>query len=363
MAYEYDYRSVDADLLDPPRRLAREVDTTAPDYLALRESIRAHGQRDAIEVVERDGTYTVIDGMHRLTALGELGIEQARVKVRVGQCAEVSDSDMLTESLTANIQRIEQRPVDCGRALRLILDDDPGLTIADLARRIGRSSAWIGQALKIAGLAGAAGEQVNTGAIPIATGVALARLQRLRPEAITEDLLDRARRLPSAEVGPEVAALAKQARGEKAQAARLLPKYRPLSDTSAELERSRKQETPCYTRALEWALRQDSASIAECVSDEPCPLFAALEPPPESGAPESVWQAALAAATPEELIAAGAPSEVIWAHESRVMQILNDSSPEDLDTSPKTLREWLAGRWRPSFAQRMRALGLIEKDD
>jgi ParB-like chromosome segregation protein Spo0J len=285
----YHYLTVRTNAVTAPDELVRDVDTSHPDYLALKASILERGQRDAIEVYATGpDSWRIVDGMHRFTALQEIKATAVNVKVRADQPTEV---EALTDGLRANIERVEQRPVACAKALQAILDRDPGLTLADLGRMIGRPGTWVAGSLKLAGLEGAVAEAVDRGQIPLATGQALALLHKTAPESVTDELLDRAKRLPAAEVVPEVKELAKGVKSEAARIKRTLPRYRPLSDATAEWHRAQAQEVPCYTKALAWVLRQDEASLAECLAGDDCPLFqprSMVEVPANPDAPQTV---------------------------------------------------------------------------
>ncbi|MCE5268049.1 MAG: ParB/RepB/Spo0J family partition protein [Planctomycetaceae bacterium] len=61
--------------LREPRVKLREVNRESIEYLEMRDSIRDHGILQFLLVRPRDDVYEIIEGMHRFTAAGEVGLE------------------------------------------------------------------------------------------------------------------------------------------------------------------------------------------------------------------------------------------------------------------------------------------------
>lgn len=351
---------VDLELIEEPRHLARAVNKAGAKYMDLLADMRAHGQRDAVEVTgPAEGPYVLTDGMHRFSGAHDLKWQQLRVKRRIDDGAEaMTDSERLFQSLKANTHRVEQTPAATARALRVLLNADPGLTQADLARRMGKQPQWVRETLKLAALpedSPAAG-LLDSGAVSVSVGVELAKLHKAGGE-ITPDLLERAQVQPAAEIVPEVVELTKAARGLKAAKARTLPKLRKLSDVTAEWERSKAQETPCHTAALAWALQQDAASLMACGDLSACPLFA--EPEPET-VPATLWQVALAAAPPADLrLWFPEHADAINAAEAAFREAIEADAVRGAFDA-KTRSRWRNGQRRPDVATRLRLLRLAD---
>ncbi|MGW4272849.1 ParB/RepB/Spo0J family partition protein [Streptomyces seoulensis] len=139
--------------------------TSLGDLTELTGSLREHGQKQAITVMNRDAyvkanperehelaadaTHVVVDGSSRLAAAREAGMTHLNVMVDDDQGA---DSEAILESaLVANVHRQELEPLDEARALQRLLAIHG--TQTRLAKRLHKSQGWVSQRLALLNLA------------------------------------------------------------------------------------------------------------------------------------------------------------------------------------------------------------------
>ncbi len=135
------------------------------DLTDLAGSLRDHGQKQAITVMNRDAyvkanpdkaaelepntTHVVIDGSCRLAAAREAGL--TKLKVMVDDEQGTNEDDLLESALVANIHRQDLEPLDEARALERLLGIHGSQTA--LAARLHRSQGWVSQRLALLNLA------------------------------------------------------------------------------------------------------------------------------------------------------------------------------------------------------------------
>lgn len=131
------------------------------DLTDLAGSLRTHGQKQAITVMNRDAylaanpdragdlepntTHVVIDGSSRLAAAREAGL--ATVKVMVSDEQGSTSEELLESALVANIHRQDLEELDEARALQRLLAIHGSQTA--LAKRLHRSQGWVSQRLAL----------------------------------------------------------------------------------------------------------------------------------------------------------------------------------------------------------------------
>ncbi|MGW4766144.1 ParB/RepB/Spo0J family partition protein [Streptomyces pseudogriseolus] len=134
------------------------------DLTDLAGSLKTHGQKQAITVMNRDAyvkanpdrqadlepdtTHVVIDGSSRLAAAREAGL--TTIKVMVSDDQGSSSEELLESALVANIHRQDLGELDEARALERLLAIHGSQR--DLARRLHRSQAWVSQRLALLNL-------------------------------------------------------------------------------------------------------------------------------------------------------------------------------------------------------------------
>lgn len=126
----------------------------------LVESIRAHGLIQPITVVKEGAFYTVLMG-HRRTAAArrlKLATIPAMLEERVPE-------GLRLRQLAENVDRKEMDPLEVATALQAELDETADLTRTELARRVGRSQAWVTNKLRLLDLDDATKARLSAGEI------------------------------------------------------------------------------------------------------------------------------------------------------------------------------------------------------
>lgn len=151
----------------PPHRVSLNPDnprSSLGDLTDLTGSLKTHGQKQAITVMNRDAyikanpereadlepdtTHIVIDGSSRLAAAREAGL--SAVKVMVSDDQGTNSEELLESALVANIHRHDLGELDEARALRRLLALHGSQTA--LSKRLYRSQGWVSQRLALLNL-------------------------------------------------------------------------------------------------------------------------------------------------------------------------------------------------------------------
>lgn len=119
-----------------------EVDPQFVEELA--NSMKSIGQINPILVrTTPDGMYEIVDGLHRYVAARKLGWKDIEANV-----ISLDNVDALVHSLSLNIQRLNLQPMQIAEVLHKLVIDY-GLSEMEIAKRIGRSVAWVSQHLML----------------------------------------------------------------------------------------------------------------------------------------------------------------------------------------------------------------------
>ncbi|MWA07897.1 ParB/RepB/Spo0J family partition protein [Streptomyces sp. BA2] len=156
-----DPTTLSVDLISPNPDNPR---TTFGDLTDLGNSLRDHGQKQAVTVMNRDAyvtanpareseledgtTHVVVDGSSRLWAARECGVPE--LKVMVDDTQGSTEDELLESALVANVHRQDLEPMDEARALQRLLTIHK--TQTKLAKRLHRSQGWVSQRLALLGL-------------------------------------------------------------------------------------------------------------------------------------------------------------------------------------------------------------------
>ncbi|MHA5051076.1 ParB/RepB/Spo0J family partition protein [Streptomyces sp. SD15] len=171
----------------PAHRISPNPDnprTSLGDLTELAGSLKEHGQKQAITVMNRDAyvtanpereaelepdtTHVVVDGSSRLAAAREAGLTDLYVMVDDGQGG---DGDAILESaLVANIHRQNLEPLDEARALQRLLVIHG--TQTQLAKRLHKSQGWVSQRLALLNLTPELKERIEQEPIELLRAVA-----------------------------------------------------------------------------------------------------------------------------------------------------------------------------------------------
>lgn len=204
--------AIDAVIANPVK--LREVNKDSTSYLELVESIKKDGVVNPITVrkVESElGTqYQLVDGLHRLTAARDAGLETLDVQLR-----DLDDTGVLMLQISMNSHTIDTKPVEYTQALKQILAASPFMTLAELGREIGKSAAWIEQRLSLSNIINETIKAlVNEGKITLVNAYALATL----PEEEQLDWVTAAQTENISEFAPKVTARVRELKAAARQA-------------------------------------------------------------------------------------------------------------------------------------------------
>ena len=156
---------------------ARE-DRKGPDDF-LDASVREIGVLSPL-IVRTDGT--IIDGRRRWEVAKRIGL--AEVPCRV---LDVSDEQALEVALTRSVEFVPVKPVEFSRQLRRLVDANPTMPRAELARKTGTSVGWVAKRLTLVELCAEAAAALDAGRIPLETAFLLAALDHDRQHALLDD--------------------------------------------------------------------------------------------------------------------------------------------------------------------------------
>ncbi|MFD9631940.1 ParB/RepB/Spo0J family partition protein [Streptomyces violascens] len=196
-----------------PREELTEIEETA-------ESLREKGQLQPVAVVRRaaflavhgaeeaalgDAEYVVIDGNRRLAAAKAAGLNELRIDVNDGLAT--SAEDILENALIANIHRVDVAPLDQARAIQELLTVHGSQE--KVAKRLGKSGAWVSQRLALLELKEDLQEKVESGELKVKDARRIGRLPAEQQEAEAAATLNRVKapRKPRAAAPPREASL------------------------------------------------------------------------------------------------------------------------------------------------------------
>ncbi|MEW1724715.1 ParB/RepB/Spo0J family partition protein [Streptomyces sp. NPDC093109] len=163
-----------------PREQLTEIEETAA-------SLQERGQLQPVAVVRRaaflsvhpgqeadigEAEYVVIDGNRRLAAATEAGLAELRIDVNDDLAA--SAEDMLEAGLIANIHRVDVPPIDQAHAIEDLLAKHGSQE--NVAKRLGKSGAWVSQRLALLELTPDLQKKVETGELKVKEGRRIGRL-------------------------------------------------------------------------------------------------------------------------------------------------------------------------------------------
>jgi ParB/RepB/Spo0J family partition protein len=252
----------------------RGVDRESEKYVSLRDAIGRMGILNPINVREKwepDGStyFEICDGLHRYSTAKDLGLETIPVNV-----ISFNDAEVLEAQVTANLCRIDTKPVEYTKQLQRMFTLNPTLTLADMAEKVCQSPAWVNQRLGLLKLDDSIQELVDDGKINLSNAYALAKL----PKDEQANFVDSAITMVPAEFVSTVNKRAKELRessrqGKEATEAKFEPiaHLRKLGELKSELvnpeasyaivaRTGAKTAAEGFRDGVRWALSLDPAS-------------------------------------------------------------------------------------------------------
>ncbi|MER6690746.1 ParB/RepB/Spo0J family partition protein [Streptomyces minutiscleroticus] len=248
--------------------------TTLGDLSELAGSLKEHGQKQAITVMNRDAylkanpereaeleadtTHVVVDGSSRLAAAREAGLSHLNVMVDDDQG---DDGDAILESaLVANVHRQDLQPLDEARALQRLLAIHGSQS--KLAKRLHKSQGWVSQRLTLLNLTPELQQRIGQEPIDLLRAVGNKPQEEQQP-ALEELKAQRARQ--------------EAERQERKQAKAAKPQE-PAEREPA--EKAQPTATPYYDVIREDTAQQHENDAAEAESDDK-PIENTAPPAPE----------------------------------------------------------------------------------
>ncbi|WCD91350.1 Chromosome-partitioning protein Spo0J (plasmid) [Streptomyces xanthophaeus] len=163
----------------------------------MAQSLTARGQLQPLAVATRmafmeahpgqtDGLgrapYVVIDGNRRLAAAQLAGLKS--MHIHVNDSLATSAADILESALIANIHRVDVAPMDQARALQELVDVHGSQ--AQVAKRLGKTAAWVSQRLALLQLTPDLQDKVESGELKVEPARRIGRLPQEEQEAAAE---------------------------------------------------------------------------------------------------------------------------------------------------------------------------------
>ncbi|GLW74971.1 hypothetical protein Kpho02_72680 [Kitasatospora phosalacinea] len=139
------------------------------------------GHEDALDSAE----YVVVDGNRRLAAAHLAGLTELRIDVNDDLAG--SASDLVESALIANIQRVDVPPLDQARAIQDLVKVHGSQS--QVAKRLGKTAAWVSQRLALLGLEPELQEKVEAGELKVEHGRRIGRLPKDQQAAAAEQAI------------------------------------------------------------------------------------------------------------------------------------------------------------------------------
>lgn len=259
-----------------PDQGLRKVNRETEEYQGLVESIRLKGVMNPINVRElvdpssQETVYGLVDGLQRLTASKDAGLETIPAQV-----ISIEDGELMEAQILANIHKIETKPVEYSRGLLKVLENNPLMTRTELAYRLAKTPAWIGERLGLLKLTEDVGKLVDDDEIGLSNAYALAKL----PPEEQVQFVDRAISMPPGQFYGVVNARVKELRDAKRQGRDAKPEeFNPVAILRSRADLLNEMEHPTvgpmmctkynisgadngFNLGVRWALNLDPDSV------------------------------------------------------------------------------------------------------
>lgn len=264
-----------SDIRENPVAL-RGVDRENEKYISLRDAIGRQGILNAINVREKkdptDGStfFEICDGLHRYSCAKDLGLDSIPVNV-----LSFSDAEVLEAQVTANLCRVDTKPVEYTKQLQRMFVLNPTLTLADMAEKVCQSPSWVNARLGLLKLDENIQTLVDDGKINLSNAYALAKL----PKDEQANFVDASITMVPAEFVATVNKRVKELRDAARQGKEVtevtfeaVPHLRKLGELKAELSAPEaapsvvarvgaKTAAEGFAAGVKWALSLDPASV------------------------------------------------------------------------------------------------------
>lgn len=258
----------------------RKVNREKEEYKQLVDSVRTHGIMNSITVrelmdpVSGEQFYGLIDGLHRYNAAKDVGLGEIP-----GQILSMSDADVLEAQVLANVHKIETKPIEYTKQLVKILNNNPLLTVAQLAGKLSKSPGWVKQRLGLLDLTPELQKLVDENTLGLSNAFLLSQL----PTEEQTEWVDRAIAQSPQEFIPAANQRVKQIKEEKRKGRDSAKSefepvawLRKLSELKEELEKGTDTSSilvgvndpvMAFRRGLEYAMHMDPVSVTKQKED------------------------------------------------------------------------------------------------
>ncbi|RJR15570.1 ParB/RepB/Spo0J family partition protein [Candidatus Microgenomates bacterium] len=125
----------------------------------LVDSIREHGILEPLVVAKTPAGYQIIAGERRWRASKLLGLGTVPVLIK-----ETTARGMLELAIVENVQREDLNPIERGQAFERLIEEF-GLPVSEIAKRVGKSDAYVSNTLRLLTLPDAIKDGLMSGAI------------------------------------------------------------------------------------------------------------------------------------------------------------------------------------------------------
>ncbi len=116
---------------------------TPESLVDLVDSIKEHGILEPLVVAKTPAGYQIIAGERRWRAAKIVGLETVPAIVKI-----TTPQGMLEMALVENVQRTDLNPLERARAFQRLVDEF-GLATSEIAKRIGKSQAYVSNSLRL----------------------------------------------------------------------------------------------------------------------------------------------------------------------------------------------------------------------
>ncbi|MFD9336912.1 ParB/RepB/Spo0J family partition protein [Streptomyces sp. NPDC060028] len=130
--------------------------------------------------------YVVIDGNRRLAAAQLAGLKS--MHIHVNDSLATSAADILESALIANVHRVDVAPMDQARALQELVDVHGSQ--AQVAKRLGKTAAWVSQRLTLLHLTPELQDKVEAGELKVEPARRIGRLPQGEQAAAAEETIN-----------------------------------------------------------------------------------------------------------------------------------------------------------------------------
>lgn len=154
-----------------PNPLQPRGHITPESLVDLVDSLKEHGILEPLVIAKTPAGFQIIAGERRWRASKLAGLSHVPAIIR-----ETSPKGMLEMALVENVQRVDLNPIDRAKGFER-LQKEFGLTVSEIAARIGKSVAYVSNSLRLLNLPDALKDGLLTGLISEGHARALAAIE------------------------------------------------------------------------------------------------------------------------------------------------------------------------------------------